>query len=255
MGNTRFHKLDFPTFDSGGDPLPFLNRCEHYFWGQRTLEEERVWLAAFHLQGAAQQWYMRLERDEGTPGWRRFSELLEMRFGPPLRSNPLGELIACRRTGTVADYQERFLALLTRAGPLTESQQIQLFLAGLQEPLSIDVQLQGPQSLETAMSLARAHERREQASAQQAVAAAAHPCQRPPHCWPFPCQELARHLPRQARPSVLLRRRLAWSPSQAALSAASRRSKLMSAAGTANASTVMRWTSEATTERAPSCSI
>jgi hypothetical protein len=67
------------------------------------LEEEKVWLAAFHLQGAAQQWYMWLERDEGTPGWRRFSELLEMRFGPPLISNPLGELAACRRTGTEAD--------------------------------------------------------------------------------------------------------------------------------------------------------
>jgi hypothetical protein len=103
MGTTCFHKLDFPTFDGGGDPLPFLNRCEQYFRGQRTLEEEKVWLAAFHLQGAAQQWYMWLERDEGTPGWRRFSELLEMRFGPPLISNPLGELAACRRTGTEAD--------------------------------------------------------------------------------------------------------------------------------------------------------
>jgi hypothetical protein len=55
MGNTRFHKLGFPTFNGIGDPLPFLNRCEHYFRGQCTLEEERVWLAAFHLQGAAQQ--------------------------------------------------------------------------------------------------------------------------------------------------------------------------------------------------------
>jgi hypothetical protein len=161
MGSTRFHKLDFPTFDGGGDPLPFLNR----FRGQRTLEEERVWLAAFHLQGSAQQWYMRLERDEGTPGWRRFCELLDLRFGPPLRANPLGELAACRRTGSVAEYQERFLALLTRAGPLTEDQQIQLFVAGLQEPLSIDIQLQGPHSLETAMSLACSYERREQLAA------------------------------------------------------------------------------------------
>jgi hypothetical protein len=44
----------------------------------------------------------------------------------------------------MADYQEHFLALLTRAGPLTESQKVQLFTAGLQEPLSIDVHLQGP---------------------------------------------------------------------------------------------------------------
>ena len=124
LGHTRFHKLEFPSFDGTGDPLSFLNRCEHYFRGQRTLEEEQVWLAALHLQGPAQQWYMRLERDEGVPSWRRFSTLLDMRFGPPIRSNPLGELAACRRSGSVADYQERFLALLTRAGPLLESQQV-----------------------------------------------------------------------------------------------------------------------------------
>ena len=124
LSNTRFHKLDFPTFGGTGDPLPFLNRCEHYFRGQRTLEEEQVWLAALHLHGPAQQWYMRIERDEGVPSWRRFSTLLDMCFGPHLRSNPLGELAACSRSTTVADYQERFLALLTRAGPLTEAQQI-----------------------------------------------------------------------------------------------------------------------------------
>lgn len=33
MGSTRFHKLDFPTFDGTTDPLPFINRCEHYFRG------------------------------------------------------------------------------------------------------------------------------------------------------------------------------------------------------------------------------
>lgn len=165
LGNTRFHKLDFPTFDGTGDPLPFLNRCEHYFRGQRTMEEEQVWLAALHLHGSAQQWYMRLEADEGVPSWRRFSTLLDMRFGPPLRSNPLGELAACRRTGTIADYQDRFLSLLTRAGPLTEAQQVQLFIVGLGEPISIDVQLQGPQSLEFAMSFARAYEHREMATA------------------------------------------------------------------------------------------
>ena len=61
LGHTRFHKLEFPTFDGTGNPLPFLNRCEHYFRGQHTLEEEQVWLAVLHLQGSAQQWYMHLE--------------------------------------------------------------------------------------------------------------------------------------------------------------------------------------------------
>jgi hypothetical protein len=53
MGSMRFYKLDFPTFDGSGDPLLFLNQCEHYFRGQRTMEEEKVWLSVMHLQGPA----------------------------------------------------------------------------------------------------------------------------------------------------------------------------------------------------------
>ncbi|WVZ89727.1 hypothetical protein U9M48_036092 [Paspalum notatum var. saurae] len=55
----------------------------------------------------------------------------------------------------------RFMDLLARSGPLTEPMQIQLFTAGLQEPLSIDIQLLNPMSLEMAMRLARAYERQE----------------------------------------------------------------------------------------------
>jgi hypothetical protein len=54
MGHTHFHKLDFPTYDGGRGPLPFHNRCKHYFHSQRTVEEEKVWLAVLHLQGKAQ---------------------------------------------------------------------------------------------------------------------------------------------------------------------------------------------------------
>jgi len=84
MGQARFHKLDFPKYDGTGDPMPFVNKCEHYFRGQRTMEEEKVWLAALNLHDAAQQWYMQVEKDEGTPSWNRFKELLDLRFGPPM---------------------------------------------------------------------------------------------------------------------------------------------------------------------------
>ncbi|WVZ49394.1 hypothetical protein U9M48_000760 [Paspalum notatum var. saurae] len=146
------------------DPLLFINKCESY-----VIEEEKVWLASFNMDAATQQWYMRLQREEGTPPWRRFTELLNLRFGPPIQSNPLGELAACRRSGSVEDYSTRFLDLLARAGPLSEGQQVQLFTAGLQEPLSIDVQIQNPLTLEVAISLARAYERREQVAVSSRV--------------------------------------------------------------------------------------
>ena len=79
----RFQKMDFPKFDGKSDPLAFINRCES-FHQQRINEEEKVWMASYNLEGGAQLWYMQVQRDEGTPPWRRFTELLNLRFGPPL---------------------------------------------------------------------------------------------------------------------------------------------------------------------------
>ena len=92
---------------------------------------------------------------QGTPRWSRFKDLLHLRFGPPLRSAPLFELSECRRTGSVEEYQNRFQALLPRAGPLDEAQRVQLFTGGLLPPLSHAVRIHNPQSLAAAMSLAR----------------------------------------------------------------------------------------------------
>jgi hypothetical protein len=114
----RFQKLDFPRYDGKSDPLIFINHCESYFHQQRILEEEKVWMASYNLEDGAQLWYIQVQTDEGTPTWRRFKELINLRYGPPLRSAPLFELADCRHTSTVAEYQE---ALLPQAGYLDEA--------------------------------------------------------------------------------------------------------------------------------------
>jgi hypothetical protein len=53
-------------------------------------------------------WHIQVQQDEGTPNWRHFTDLLNLRYGPQLRSAPLFELADCRRTSTVAEYQDRF---------------------------------------------------------------------------------------------------------------------------------------------------
>lgn len=127
--------------------------------------EEKVWLVSYHLLDAARQWYMCIEHDPGTPTWRHFFDLLNLHLGPSLRQVPLGELATYRRMTTVAIYIDHFLDLLARAGPLTEDKQVDdLFTNSLQEPLSIDVQLQQPATLVVAMSLARSFEHRELAT-------------------------------------------------------------------------------------------
>jgi hypothetical protein len=86
-----FHrpKINFPRYDRKIDPLPWLNRCESYFRGTLTMVAEQVWLASLHLDGAAAEWYYSLEREYGMLLWTLFAEFVNLRFGPPIRFNPL----------------------------------------------------------------------------------------------------------------------------------------------------------------------
>ncbi|KAM0930587.1 hypothetical protein ACQ4PT_000853 [Festuca glaucescens] len=170
-GVPRYHKLDFSTYDGKEDPLGWLNRCEQFFWGQKTAEAYKVWLAAYHMTGTAQTWYMQLERNEGIPSWPRFKNRCHLRFGPPVQSNCLGELTRLRMIGTVAEYQEKFLALLGHVDALSMAQQVSIFTSGLIDLLKIDVELHNPQDLDTAMSLARAHELRAKVAAASIIEA------------------------------------------------------------------------------------
>ena len=101
-------------------------------------------MASYNLEEGAQMWYIQVQEDEGIPSWRCFKDLLHLRYGPSLRSNPHHELASCKRTSTVVEYQDRFQALLPRVGRLDEAQRVQLFTGGLQPPLSLDVEVHNP---------------------------------------------------------------------------------------------------------------
>ena len=55
------------------------------------MEEEKVWMASCHLDDGARTWFLQVQ-EEGTPTWRRFTELLQRRFKPTPRPNPLHRL-------------------------------------------------------------------------------------------------------------------------------------------------------------------
>jgi len=56
----KFQKLEFPRYDGKTDPMLFVNKCESYFRQQRTMAEERVWMASYALEDVAQLWYDQL---------------------------------------------------------------------------------------------------------------------------------------------------------------------------------------------------
>jgi hypothetical protein len=136
------HKLEFPKYDGNGDPLPWLNRCEHYFHVCRTPATQRVSFTAFYPLDDAHLWFHRLELNGGRPTWTQFVQLINARFGPPLTDSPIGELAMLRRKGTVDDYSKRFMSLSCRDPLLIEPQQIQLYITGLGDPLCTEVALQ-----------------------------------------------------------------------------------------------------------------
>jgi hypothetical protein len=148
------HKLEFPKYDGTNDPLPWLNICERYFHVRRTPEPKRVPLAACYLFDDAQLWFHRLELNGGRPTWQQFIQLVNARFGPPLTDTPLGELAMLCRSGSVDEFARQFMALPCRDPSITESQQIQLFITGLGNPLRLDVARHLHPSLRTTPSLA-----------------------------------------------------------------------------------------------------
>ncbi|XP_071678240.1 uncharacterized protein [Lolium perenne] len=146
----RYAKLEFATYDGVEDPLNWLNQCEQFFRGQRTLASDRTWLASYHLRGAAQTWYYSLEQDEG---WHAS-------MGP--------------------DFADRFQALACHAPGVTGQQRAELFIGGLPDHIRVDVELQAPRDLQTAMHYARAYERRAQAVQQTPLARGTRAARPPP---------------------------------------------------------------------------
>ena len=180
LGVPRFSKLDFPTYDGTEDPLNWLHRCEQFFRGQRTLASDRVWLASYHMTGVTQTWYYALEQDEGMPSWERFKELANQRLGSAIRSNRLSELARLPWHGTVQDFQERFNSMVCHTPELSPKQKADLFVGGLPDHIRVDVELRTPQTLQDAMHLARAFERRAAATATASPQRAGHLPQRLP---------------------------------------------------------------------------
>lgn len=76
-------------------------------------------MAFYYLEGDAQLWFLKVERDEPVLSWADFKEHCNQRFGPALQCTKLGELTRLRQTGTIDEYQRQFEQLSTWASTLS----------------------------------------------------------------------------------------------------------------------------------------
>jgi hypothetical protein len=93
-------------------------------------------------------WYHRLELNGGPPLWNHFVQLVQIRFRPSL----------------IDDFRVQFLSLSYRDLSISEDHKIQLFMAGLGQPLRMDVVLKKSTTLDEAIMYAHTYEQRNQLS-------------------------------------------------------------------------------------------
>nr|GMC95607.1 putative retroelement protein [Ipomoea batatas] len=121
-----------------------------------------VSLAAFHLTGVAQMWHYRLEMEESELTWPQFKQRCYLRFGPGLRSNALGFLVKLNQGGRPVEvYNDDFQSALLCTSTVRQDQVVDLYTAGLDDWLRIDVEHQRPQNLDVAMNFARSYSRQQ----------------------------------------------------------------------------------------------
>jgi hypothetical protein len=82
---TKLMKMDFPRF-SGEDPIVWLDRVAQFFEYQKIEDDKKVTLAAFYLEGEANQWWQWLNKgyhiDNVDVTWIIFEKELLAWFGP-----------------------------------------------------------------------------------------------------------------------------------------------------------------------------
>ena len=98
--------------------MEWFNRVAQFFEFQRTLEDQKVSLMSFHLEGETNQWWQWLNRtykeENRTVTWTIFAEELWARFGPTDGEDFDKTLSHITQSGSLQDYQREFEKLGNR---------------------------------------------------------------------------------------------------------------------------------------------
>jgi hypothetical protein len=154
-------KMEFPKF-RGDDPIIWLDRSAQFFEYQATAEEQKVTLAAFYLDGEANQWWKwvkRIYQAEDRPiTWAILEKELLARFGPIEYEDYDEALSRVKQKGSLREYHQEFEKLANRVVGWPQKALIGTFLGGLKADISADVQKFKPRTLRETIEFARIRE-------------------------------------------------------------------------------------------------
>ncbi|KAJ0561743.1 putative nucleotidyltransferase, Ribonuclease H [Helianthus annuus] len=152
-----YHKIDFPTF-SGGDPRGWVVKAEKYFRFYDTSDDDKVDVAAMHLEGDALDLYSWVSAEQEITYWEELVSTLQKHFGPPEFQNPDEYLCSIKQTGSVNEYRQEFARRSSRVSQWPDHCLLGVFLNELKDELKSDVRIHKPRSVYKAVSLALEYE-------------------------------------------------------------------------------------------------
>ena len=151
--------LEFPRFDVN-NVLHWIFTAEQFFDYHHTPDEDRVAIAAIHLDKEVVPWFQMIQRITPFRNWNEFTRALESQFGPSPFDCPMAELFKLQQVGSVSDYYLKFMSLANRSQGLPQEAVLSCFLSGLHTEIRRDVTAQSPTSLLLAVALAKLYEER-----------------------------------------------------------------------------------------------
>lgn len=88
------------------DPTSWIYRAEQFFEFQQIAEEEKLSLAAYHLEGEAQLWNQLFNKSTKGVTWDALKRALNTQYGPTLFEHHFGDLmkIFIKQMGFVREY-------------------------------------------------------------------------------------------------------------------------------------------------------
>ncbi|GAU28866.1 hypothetical protein TSUD_293180 [Trifolium subterraneum] len=155
--HTKSVKLEFPRFDST-HAIEWVFKAEQFFEYYNTPDEDRLMIAAVHLDQKVVPWYQMMQRTNPFQSWQLFARAIEVDFGPSCYDCPRATLFKLTQKSTVAEYYMEFTSLANRVYVVSTEAMLDCFVSGLQPDLQREVIAQEPSCIQRAVDLAKLFE-------------------------------------------------------------------------------------------------
>jgi len=154
-------KMEFPRFD-GTDARIWIDKCTAYFAMFQIPEGFRVTAATMYLDGRAAHWFQAYKDSYGVLSWDQFQSAVLAEFDVTTHRDKITELLTLKQFDTVAEYKQSFEQLVYSIRlydkTISEPFLISQFVLGLKEELRAAVEIQLPDTVTKAATLAAIQE-------------------------------------------------------------------------------------------------